>query len=145
MSGKNKHQKRIDEFFENYPEENTCIVCSDGQIFTKKAEHWAKNHAKSSGLKVEEVDRPGTSKDEGGSSDETENTTPDFSKMKKAELKAYAKKNDIKIKDGTNPEIIKQIEDFLDASFDPDKVEEVDGSESEENEEGEFTPTKTEK
>lgn len=70
---KEKFSKEIKFFFSHYTEHKSCLVTSDGQIFIKDAEYWAKQHASRNGLSIYEVDRSNTEKlveaaDEGSSS-----------------------------------------------------------------------------
>jgi len=147
MSGKNKHQERIDEFFKLYKDEDTCLVASDGQIFQKKAAVWAKRHAESNGLKIEEATRPSSKtpkSNEGGSDKTSTSTEKPVSKWNKTELEDFAKEHKIELKGKNNEEKRQEVKDFLNTNFDPDKVEDAEGSEdTEENTDGEFTPTET--
>jgi len=135
-----KYKKELEDFFKNYKESEECVITSDGQIFEKKAEIWAKRHADDNGLKLETIQNsdlsekkkvdpskedPKASATEASkeTSDVSEIEAPNLKRMNKSQLIEFAKENEITIdEEATNPVIAETIQTFLDTPFNPDNL-----------------------
>lgn len=137
-----KYSNEIQEFKETYPDENSGVITSDGQIFKVDAQRWAEDHAKRNGLEFTIFDVEESKKDTKSSGKKSEGKD-DFSDLNLQdktikELKAFAEENEIEVKATKKDDIINEITEALNNPLDLNEGE--GGSEDGDD----YEPVKTE-